>query len=146
MSTQQEVKQKKVPIVEGLLFLSGDKPRLIGSRCKSCNAYFFPKAFSCNNPKCGKGDLEEVALSTRGTVYSYTIQYYPPPPPYKFEGDFSPYAIGLIELPEGIRILSQLTGCKPEEVKIGMEVDLVTEKQFSDDEGKEYITYKFKSK
>ena len=83
-------------------------------------------------------------MSTRGTIYSYTIQYYQPPPPYKFEGEFTPYAIGLVELPEGIRILSQLAGVKPEECKIDMVVELITEKQFEDDKGNQYITWKFK--
>ena len=135
---------KRLPIVEGLLSLSYDKPHLIGSRCKTCNTYFFPKTITCNNPNCKKGDLDEVALSTRGNIYSYTIQYYTPPLPYKFDGDFLPYAIGLIELPEGIRVLGQLTVSKPGEVKIGMDVELVTEKQYTDGEGNEYVTWKFK--
>jgi uncharacterized OB-fold protein len=135
---------KRFPIVEGLLSIDDDKPYLIGSRCKTCGAHYFPRAFSCNNPKCDRGEVEEVALSEQGTIYSYTIQYYQPPPPYKFDGDFAPYAIGLVELPEGIRILSQLSGIRPEEFKIGMTVAFTTEKQFTDDEGNEYISWKFK--
>jgi uncharacterized OB-fold protein len=50
----------------------------------------------------------------------------------------------LVELPEGIRVLGQLTGCDPKDVQIGMEVELVVEKQFGDDEGNEYMIWKFK--
>ena len=135
---------KKLPILEGVLSLTEDGPRLIGSKCTSCGTHFFPKSSYCNNVKCAKGNIEEIFFGTRGKIYSYTIQYYPPPPPYRFDGDFSPYAIGLIELPEGIRVLGQLTGCKPEEVTIGTEVELVAEKQFVDDGGNEYITWKYR--
>jgi uncharacterized protein len=135
---------KKVPIVDGVLSLTDKGPRLIGSKCTSCGTYFFPKSSYCNNAYCSKGEIKEVTFGTRGKVYSYTIQYYAPPAPYKWEGEFKPYAIGYIDLPEGIRVLGQLTGCKLEDVKIGMDVELVAEKQFSDAEGNEYITWKYK--
>ena len=138
------VASKKLPIVEGLLSLSDSGPHLIGSKCPSCGAYFFPKGSYCPDLKCKRTALEEVALSTRGKLYTYTVQYYLPPPPYKFDGDFSPYAIGLIELPEGIRVLGQLAGCDPKEIQIGMEVELIAEKQFTDDQGNEYMMWKFR--
>ena len=55
-----------------------------------------------------------------------------------------PYAIVWIDLPEGARILSALTDCKPEEVSIGMEVDLVVDRGWEDEKGNEVMIYKFK--
>ena len=134
---------ESIPVIDGLFTWPADKPQLIGTRCLCCGTYFFPKSFSCNNPRCKEKKLEEVLLSPRGKLYSYTIQYYPPPPPFKFEEPFSPYAIGLIELPEGIRVLGMLTGCQFEELKIGMEVEMVVEKLYQEG-GKEVVTWKFK--
>jgi uncharacterized OB-fold protein len=57
-------------------------PRLLGSRCTTCGTYFFPKEmFLCRNPSCTGRDFEEVALSRRGRLWSWTTNPYPPPAP-----------------------------------------------------------------
>src|SRR5690242_14907032 len=71
-----------VPVIEGW-FTTGDEPALLGSRCSGCGTVFFPRLEGlCRNPACGSTEAEVVALSRRGTVWSYTDARYQPPPPY----------------------------------------------------------------
>ncbi len=73
----------RVPAVEGWFTTDGAKPALLGSRCRSCGTYAFPKeAFACRNPRCASRDFDEVELSRRGRVWSYTDARYQPPPPF----------------------------------------------------------------
>ena len=136
--------KKQVAAVEGFFTLSDD-PHLIGSRCNSCGHYFFPRAFTCRNNKCHKAnEVEEVFLSRRGKLWSYTIMYYPPPLPFVAPDPFVPYGIGEVELPEGIKVVGMMTGCDPEkDLKIDMEVELVIDKLYDDEEGNEVVTWKF---
>ena len=85
--------------------------------------------------------MTEIKLSQRGKLYSYTVIMQRPPADY--EGDI-PYAIGYVELPEGVRIQTLLTGCAHESLRIDMEVELIIEKLHEDEEGNEVIGYKFK--
>jgi uncharacterized OB-fold protein len=134
--------KRQIPIVEGVFTWPPDDPRLIGSRCETCGEYFFPKVKLCQNPDCpNKGDVKEVLLSKSGKLWSYTIQYYPPPPPYRGP---VPLIIGLMELPENLKVMGQLTSCKEEDLKIGMDMELVVEKLFEDEEGREVVTWKFR--
>jgi len=57
---------------------------------------------------------------------------------------FEPYGIGLIELPEGIRVMGMLTGCELDDIKIGMDVELVIEKLYQNEQGDDVVTFKFK--
>jgi len=134
--------RKQIPVVEGVFTWPSDEPYLIGSRCETCGEHFFPKAKSCQNPDCpDKGDVKEVLLSRNGNLWSYTIQHYAPPPPYRGP---VPLIIGLVELPENLKIMGQLTNCKEEDLKIGMDMELIIEKLFEDEEGKEVVTWKFR--
>ena len=72
----------RVPAIEGW-FTEGDEPTLLGTRCTKCHTLFFPKeTFACRNPSCTSTELEEVPLSRRGRIWSYTNNCYAPPPPY----------------------------------------------------------------
>ena len=134
---------KKVPVVEELFAWTEGEANLIGTKCVSCGTYYFPKSISCRNPNCNEKKVKEIGFSSKGKLYTYTIQYYPPPPPFRME-PFAPYAIGLVEFPEGVRVAGQLTGCDFSDIKIGMEVMTVVEKLYLDDEGNEVVSYKFK--
>lgn len=133
----------QIPVVDQLFVWSDEGANLIGSRCISCNSYFFPKSLTCRNPDCEEKKVEEVTLNRRGKLYSYTIQEYPPPLPFKME-PFIPFGIGLVELPEGIRVLGMLTGCRLDGIKVGMSVELVIERLYQNEQGDEVVTYKFK--
>jgi len=135
---------KRIPIAEGLFAETEDGPRLLASRCPSCGAHYFPRSATCNNPDCLGGQTEEIALSRRGKLWSYTIQYYPPPPPFKFEQPFTPYAIGLVELPEGLRVLGMVSTDNPEGLMVGLDVELVLERLYRNEDGDEMMTWKFR--
>ncbi len=133
--------KNKVPLIEGLFTWPAEKPQLIGSRCKKCGAMSFPKQAFCPNPDCEKKteNVEVVNLSSRGKIYTWTVQVYPPAAPFKME-PFEPFPIGMIDLPEGLRVLGMLTTDK---VDFDTEVEMTTRKLFEDDKN-EYITWAFK--
>jgi enoyl-CoA hydratase len=132
---------KAVPIKPGLFTLpsSDELPQLMGTKCKSCHEIYFPPMRDTSCPNCYETDMEELLLSRNGTVLSYTIVHMPP---REWEGPV-PYAVALIELSEGATFYSALTDCKPEEVKIGMEVELEIEKVRTDGDGNDVVGYKF---
>ena len=74
----------KVPIIEGFFTWPSDDPRIIASRCKKCGTVTFPKRPFCVNPDCEKerGNVEEIELSKKGILYSYSYQLYQPPKPF----------------------------------------------------------------
>jgi uncharacterized OB-fold protein len=115
-----------VPIAEGLFTGPSESPRLIASRCRDCAEVAFPAQAGC--PNCTGQSTEEIRLSPRGTLWTWTIQRFPPPPPYIGDrDDFTPYGVGYIELPEGVRVEARLTINDPEKLAIGMEMELVLE-------------------
>lgn len=136
--------KKQVPAVEGLFTWPADEPCLIGSKCKSCGTYFFPKFATFHKPGCEQGPVEEVLLSRRGKLVSYTVQYYPPPAPFVSPDPFVPFAVGLVALPEGIEVPGILTGIAIEDLRTNIEVELVVEKLYEDEEGNEAMTWKFR--
>lgn len=129
------------PAIEGW-FTSGDQPALLGTRCTACGSVFFPKETTfCRNPACSSDELEEVELSRRGRIWSYTDAQYQPPPPYITRTDpYEPFALAAVELErEGIIVLGQLAdGFGVGDVAMGSEVELVVEDLY--DEGDEVVT------
>jgi uncharacterized OB-fold protein len=125
------------PAIEGWFNMDADDPRLLGTRCVSCRTYFFPKeTVFCRNPGCSSTDFEEVPLSRRGTLWSFTNNCYPPPAPYIAPDPFEPYAIAAVELDEEkMVILGQVVaGVATSELKAGMTMELVIDTLFEDDE------------
>ena len=135
----------QIPIDEKLFTWPSDEPRLIASKCKSCGFCLFPRIPSCYNPNCENKEVEDVLLSRRGKLRSYTVHEYAPPPPFCPPEPFVPFGIGLVSFPEGVDILGQITGCDPhKDLKIGMEVETVIEKLYDDAEGHEVVGWKFR--
>jgi uncharacterized OB-fold protein len=85
--------------------------------------------------------VEEALLGPKGKLYSFTNVNHAVPEGYK--GPI-PYGVGIVEFPEGVRIVSYLTEGNPEKLKVGMDMLLVVEKLFEDGEGNEIIGFKFK--
>ena len=56
---------------------------------------------------------------------------------------WAPYAIGVLELPEGLRIMGMLSGVPFADLRIGMELEVISEPLYSDAEGRPVVTYKF---
>lgn len=142
--SDERPQKRKIPITEGLFTWSDGEPHLIGGRCKSCGSYFFPKNYVVHKPGCRQWEVEEVLLSTRGKLRSYTWHYYQPPAPFRSPDPFVPYGIGLVELPEGIRVFGIMTGCELKDLRTGMDMELVVEKLYNDEEGNECLTWKFR--
>lgn len=143
---QKQGDVKKIPIIEGWFTTDTEEPHLIGNRCKSCGEYFFPKAFLCRNPNCRKKDLEEVFLSRKGNLWSFTVNHYQASPPYVPPSPFVPYGIAVVELPkEKLMVMGQVShGYELDKLKIGMEMELIVEKLYDDQEGNENIIWKWK--
>jgi uncharacterized OB-fold protein len=133
---------ERVPVVKGLFRWSDDAVDLVGSRCTACGAHYFPTSLSCRNPACDDKTVEEVLLGRHGRLHSYTVQAYRPPALFRME-PFVPYAIGLVELPEGLRVLGMLTGCGLDEIRIEMPVRLTVEALYTDEAGRDVLTYKY---
>ena len=135
---------KQYPIVEGLFTGVGREANLIAGKCDSCGTYCFPKSSNVHSPDCKQRATKEVLLSRKGKLDSYTVQYYPPPPPFVSPDPFVPYAIGLVELPEGISVVSILADCTPEKLQTGIDMELVVEKLHEDADGNEALSWKFR--
>jgi uncharacterized OB-fold protein len=132
------------PIAEGLYRIEGGAAQLIGSRCGECGEVSFPSQDAC--PSCTTRGAEAIPLSRRGTLWTWTIQHFPPPPPYIGPADretFEPYGVGYVELAEGIRVEGRLTESDPEKLSIGMEMELVLQPFVQDEEGNHRITFAF---
>ncbi|UGY92465.1 Zn-ribbon domain-containing OB-fold protein [Streptomyces gobiensis] len=91
--------------------------RLLIQRCTRCATLRFPWLPGCN--ACGGQEWDTVEAAGHGTVYSYVVMHHPPFPAFD-----PPYAVALIELAEGVRIISNITGVPYDKVRIGMPVQL----------------------
>jgi uncharacterized OB-fold protein len=111
---------------------------LLGNRCRTCGESFFPSRYGCRN--CTSDDMEEILLSTKGTLYAFTTIRVKLP----HSKVAAPFLMGIIELPEGERIRSLLTECDSDTIRIGDEMELVVDKAYTDDEGNDILGWKFK--
>jgi uncharacterized OB-fold protein len=93
--------------------------RLAGSRCAACGEAALGTVQVCLN--CGSDEVQPIALSNEGAVWTYTVVRYRPPGNYKGAEPFKPFALALVELAEGLRVLAPLGG-DPEGVRIGAPV------------------------
>jgi uncharacterized OB-fold protein len=131
------------PIISGLFTWPSTNPQLIATHCTSCNTYYFPNKKTCNNPNCKEKKVEEALLSKKGKLWSFTLMQYPPSHPFKSDRK-PPYPVGVVELPEGIRILGLLTDCEYEKLAIGMDMELVFEPLHTAEDGAAVVTWMFK--
>jgi uncharacterized OB-fold protein len=131
-----------VPVIPDLFVETRDGPRLLGSRCTVCGAPYFPKSPVCRNPECREPRIEDATFGPRGTLWSFAVQYYAPPAPVKYDEPFEPFAIGLVDLREGLRVLGRLRVGDLRAIKIGMAVELVIDRLCSAPGG-ELTTWKF---
>jgi uncharacterized OB-fold protein len=134
-----------VPAVDGW-FTTGDSPTLMGSRCRSCRTYAFPReTYFCRNPECDGQEFEDVALSQRGKIWSYTDARYQPPPPYRAADPYEPFCIAAVELAaEKMVVMGQVVpGVGVGDLAIGTEVELVTDVLY-EDEDHQYLVWKWR--
>jgi uncharacterized OB-fold protein len=87
--------------------------KLVAQRCGDCGVLRHPPRPMC--PHCQSLAIDIVLLSGRGTLYSYAVLHHPQNPAFDY-----PVLAALVELDEGIRVLSELTGIEPVDIRIGM--------------------------
>ena len=134
-----ETAQKQVAIKPGVFDredFADPATALRGSRCDQCGETFFPHRSLC--PRChGAATLPEVTLSRTGTVHTFT-QVERTPSHYA-----DPYILGKVDLPEGVRILTQIEDT--DDLHIGSEVELVIRPIFVTDAGEQAWGYLFRT-
>lgn len=116
----------------------GDEIRLLGSGCKVCGKVAFPRKPIC--PKCFCDELETVPLSKRGTLHTFARSEMGP------TGMETPFVMGFIDLPEGIKLYSLITCTDPwdRELRIGMDMEMTIGKIMVDASGRDVLSYRFK--
>ena len=135
-----------VPAVEGLFTVVDGHAHLIGGKIPGRESYFFPKHLAGADPAVGPTELEEVRLSRRGTIWSFSNSEYPPPPPFVPRTDpYEPITIAAVELAtEKMVILGQVAdGWTVHDLEVGMEVELIVDTLYEDDEHV-YIVWKWR--
>jgi len=129
-----------VPVREGL-FTDTAPLRLLGSRCEVCGRHHFPRQDTC--PYCAAEGASPVELSGSGRLWSWTTVTTAPP---GYRGDV-PYGFGVVELPEGLRVVTRLTESDPARLSAGqaMELVVIPVGLAVDDEGggRPVVTYAF---
>lgn len=87
--------------------------------CGSCKKPRLPFSFVC--PHCHSTDTKLIESAGRGRVYSYVVYHVAYHPSFKED---LPYVVALVDMDEGVRLLTNIVGCTPEEVYCDMEVKL----------------------
>jgi uncharacterized OB-fold protein len=103
--------------------------RLEAGKCKKCGFVCFPPRLIC--PKCGWREFETINLSDRGKVLTYTVIRVAP---HQFV-DQAPYAVGIVELEDGVKLTGQLVDCEFDQLKIGLPVRIEFRKLYQEGEG-----------
>lgn len=91
--------------------------KLLIQRCSGCGQQRHPPRPMC--PHCRSLDWTTIESSGRGVVYSYVMPHQPRFPFFDY-----PYVVALVELDEGVRLVSNLTGIDPADITVGMAVEV----------------------
>lgn len=94
-----------------------ERHELLIQRCAGCGALRLPWLPGCN--ACGSPEWDTVRAAGEGTVFSYVVMHHPPFPAFD-----PPYAVALVELAEGVRVLGNVTGVPYDKVRAGLPVTL----------------------
>jgi uncharacterized protein len=95
---------------------------LLLQHCGDCGHVQYYQQAICR--QCGGGNLSHRKASGRGKVHSFSVVHRAPGPAFKAD---VPYAVLLVDLEEGPRMISSYAGGKPEDVTFDMDVVLVFE-------------------
>src|SRR4051794_21009404 len=85
--------------------------------CDGCGRVFFPPSPRCS--ACGSFDIGYTVSTGRGTLYSFTVVHHPQVPGFRY-----PLVVALAEMEEGVRFLADIVGVRPDQVDIGMPLEL----------------------
>ncbi|MCH8806471.1 MAG: Zn-ribbon domain-containing OB-fold protein [Planctomycetes bacterium] len=92
--------------------------RLEAGKCVKCGKLFYPPRLVCD--ACGGRAFEMAKLPNTGKVVTYTVIRVPPTE----QADLAPYAVGLVELDNGVRLECQVVDCDFEQLEVGTPVKL----------------------
>ncbi len=121
------------PVREGLFTERSDGSiRLLGGYSPTSGKYHFPVQEVC--PYSGAADVEPVELGPDGHLWAWTAVTAPPP---GYQGEV-PFGFGVVELPEGLRVITRLEVDAPSELQYGMTMRLVAAPV-----GDDVVTYSF---
>jgi uncharacterized OB-fold protein len=139
-----EAASVRTAIHEGLLsgpLMELDRVRLAGCRCDACGETSLGSRTIC--PNCGGDSVHDVSLSDRGVLWTYTVVRHRPPGNYKGPDPFVPFGMGLVELPDGVRVLSPIQ-CDIAKLKIGLPLRFKPYVR-KDEAGREVVAFAFES-
>jgi uncharacterized OB-fold protein len=129
-------------VADGLLVDVDGAVHLLASRCADCAAVTFPAQPSC--PRCAGDLVEPHVLARRGTLWTYTIQGFPPKTPYlAVEASFRPFGVGYVDLDGEVLVESRLVADDLASLRIGMAMELVLEPFHRDQSGEDIVTFAF---
>ncbi len=98
------------------------RQQLVVQRCVACGTLRFPAREVCS--RCLSRDVAWTPVSGRGEVFSKVVMHLANHPAF---AAMAPYAVVVVQLEEGARIMSNVTGCAPADVRIGMPVEVTFE-------------------
>ncbi|MBI4308358.1 MAG: Zn-ribbon domain-containing OB-fold protein [Chloroflexi bacterium] len=96
--------------------------KLVLQRCRDCHQYTFPPRPTCT--VCGSNQREWVKASGRGKVYTFVITHQPVHPGLQGK---TPWNIVVVELEEGVHVISNIVQCALQDIQIGLPVEAVFE-------------------
>jgi len=89
--------------------------RLLIKRCRACDTpFFYPRPFC---PACWSDDVEWIEASGRATLYTWSVVRQNDLPPWPGR---VPYVAAVVDLEEGPRMLTNVEGCEPDNLQVGM--------------------------
>jgi hypothetical protein len=135
---------ERIPVVEGLFAETPAGPRLLGSRCPACGTPYFPRSPVCHAAACSGGKTDDAAFGPRGVLWSFTVQHFAPPAPALVEEPFQPYAVGMVDLADGLRVLGRIETSDPAALRCGMPLELVLATLRCDAQGRELVSWMFR--
>jgi uncharacterized OB-fold protein len=127
-----------VPVAPGLFAKDEDDTwRLVAGYCDACTRHHFPRLQNC--PYCSSENCSERLVGERGTLHLFTTVVNRPP---GYRGEV-PFGFGVVELPEGLRIISRLTESDSSRLHFGQSMRLVVTPLHEDETGRLVTTYAF---
>ena len=134
------LKEKK-PIREGFWNSDNNEVYLLGSKCNLCGELYFPQKENGFCTQCQSRQMETVKLGNEGVITTFTVVHQQPAGGF-YKGPV-PFAYGIVQLPEGVKVETHFTGCEFEQIRVGLKARLVIDKLCDADENTEILTYKF---
>ena len=90
---------------------------LAGTRCADCAETSLGSVSLC--PNCGSDRVHTLRLGDEGVLWTYTVARHRPPGDYRGPEPFKPFGIGLVQLPEGLRVMCPLE-CELDQLRVGL--------------------------